>query len=224
MWADEKGHCDGRAATISICGEKYRKGLLMTLLLGLRMALRALRRRPGWCLLIVVLLALGLGATGAALQLIDGLFWRPLSFPEGHRLTSIYGWNAARQRYTTFSYPHYRQLKDHLDTADLAAYLRVSAVLEFEAPELHTGQLVSANYLSLLGVRPALGVVLGEAARETRSIFLGHGLWESRWGSDPGVLGQTVRVNRELYTIIGVAGTRISWRGSSFQSPVLDPP
>ena len=177
----------------------------------LRFGVRMLRRSPGFTVTAALTIALGIGANTTIFSLVNALLLRPLAGTvRGSELVMI-GRTQAGQGFDTFSYPDY--LDYRAGTRTLSA---IAAT--FVAPaHLSTGgasqrvriELVSGNYFGTLGTRAALGRLLVPAADRgpggSPIAVLSATLWESRFGSDPGVIGQSVRINGAPYTVVGVA-------------------
>jgi putative ABC transport system permease protein len=185
----------------------------------LRYALRQFGRTPGFTAAAVLTLALGIGANAAIFSLVDQVLLKRLPVDEPERLvmlkftgsdtghTSSYGGDG--QQY--FSYPMYRDLRDQnrVFSGMLTMFPTQVGIQWRNTPSLANSELVSGNYFSLLGVRPALGrlFVSEDSAAAGASPFLvvSYRFWKQRLGSDPGVINQSILVNGQLFTIIGVA-------------------
>ena len=181
-------------------------------------AFRSLWKSPQFSGLTIVALALGIGATVSALMIVDAVFIRPLpgiSLPE--ELVSVYtdDRNTAGIDYGSISYPDYSEYSQSTEELlDLAAYARFSFVLGSErAAEPVTVELVSGNFFELVGAFPAIG--RGLAIEDDRVgaapvAVISYGLWESRFATNPDVVGTTIRLNRQMFTVVGVAPTGFS--------------
>lgn len=186
-----------------------------------RLALRTLARTPFVTGITVLSLALGIGANAAIYSLFDQLLLRPLPVHEPHRLANLtapgpkpgsQSCNQAGDCDVVFSYPMFRDLEQARNPAfaGIAAHRLFGANLAYRGlTESADAMLVSGSYFPLLGLRPALGRLLTpDDDRVAGSHFLavlGYSYWETRLGSDPGVLNQTIIVNGQPMTIIGVA-------------------
>jgi predicted permease len=186
----------------------------------LRYAFRMLIKSPGFTLIAVLALGLGIGANTAIFSVFNGMLWRPLPVKDPHQLVVL----AKKSRTVDFplnlSYPDfldYRQLKTVF--SDLIVYAPSPVNLEAEGrPERAWVDLVSGNYFSVLGVEavhgrtfaPDEGWVLGKDPL----IVLGYKYWQRRFAADPGVVGRVVRVNSHPFTVIGVAPER--YRGAYY--------
>jgi putative ABC transport system permease protein len=173
-------------------------------------AFRTLRRNPGFTAVAVITLALGIGANTAIFSIVNPFLFRPLPFEEPDRLVHLFhtdpvtGWDQMR-----FSYPQYLDYKEqHEVYEDLAAYnYTVRNITGSGEPWSTTVGRVSANTLDLLGVRPALGrgFLPGEDQLGQPDIaILGHGIWQSRFGGDPSIVGQTINLDGAPHEVVGV--------------------
>jgi len=181
-------------------------------------ALRQLRKYPGFTAIAVVTLAVGIGANAAIFSLVDQVLLKRLPVVEPDRLvmlnftgsdtghTDSYGGN----EHDYFSYPMYRDLRDHNTVFEgmLAMFPAQVGVQWHNTPSLANSELVSGNYFSVLGLKPALGRVLIPDDTATRGaapfIVLGYRYWAQHFASDPSVVNQGILINGNPFTIVGV--------------------
>ena len=186
----------------------------------LRLAGRALARKPGWTAAGVLTLAIGVAGSTLVAGLLDQAFVRPLRFAAGHELVTLYV--TSGPEYSTMSYPDYAEFRIALeDSVDLAAFCRVfMTVAGGSFPERHEGEMVSGAFFSVLGVRPAHGRLIGPADNVVpggpRVVVLSDFLWRSQFAADPGIVGRTVRLNDAVYDVVGV--TPPGFRGAVWPS------
>jgi putative ABC transport system permease protein len=178
----------------------------------LRYALRTLRRAPGFALVAVLVLAIGIGATTAMFSLVDAMLVRGLPYAQADRLVLLIG-NVQRAGGVERRGNSYL---DHVDWRaratsfeDMAAYTTLVATLQgAEEPERIVGEAVSAPYFTLLGVSPAYGrgFTPEEDAVPNRGavVILSDGLWRRRFGADPSILNRTIQLGARSYTIVGI--------------------
>ena len=189
-----------------------------TTLQNLRYALRQLRKYPGFTLVAVLTLAVGIGANAAIFSLTDQVLLRQLPVSEPDRLvmlrftgsdtghTSSYGGDQGQY----FSYPMYRDLRDRnsVFSGMLAMFPAQVGIQWRNTPSLANSELVSGNYFSLLGVRPAAGRLLMPEDSATRGatplVVLSYRYWTKHFASDPSVINQGILINGNPFTIIGV--------------------
>ncbi len=184
-----------------------------TLWQDIRYGLRMLARAPGFTLVVVVILAVGIGINTAVFSFLDHALFRSLPVQKPQELVVV-GYRSAQdrslRRYGDFHYPLYVHYRDESETfAGLLACAGEMVGLAIgETPERVMGAAVSGNYFSVLGVRPALGRTLSpeDDTPDIASVaVISHRLWQRRFGGDPAVLGRTIRVNDCLLTVVGVA-------------------
>ncbi|HEX2190756.1 MAG TPA: ABC transporter permease [Longimicrobiaceae bacterium] len=176
----------------------------------LRVAVRALGRAPGFALVAVLTLALGIGASTAIYSVLHGIVLKPLPYPAADRLVRLKNpvpgvdpgaeWNLSSAQF--FHYGRARSL------AEIGAYQRGGANVQTEdGPQRARLAAATAATVRLLGARPAVGRLLDE--RDDRPgaepvAVLAHGFWRSRFGGDPGVVGRTLELGGEPVLVVGV--------------------
>jgi predicted permease len=178
----------------------------------IRFALRTLRRSPGFTLVAVAALSLGIGGTVALFSLVDAMRAGALSYNEPERLVQLWG-NVMRTRFERRgnSYPDYVDWRAQSGSfVDMAAFDNQTVTLNDGAgePERLSAEQVSAPYFGLLGVDAARGrVFTGDddvLAHPAYVTIIGDGLWKRRFASDPNVIGRQIRLNADTYTVIGL--------------------
>jgi predicted permease len=180
----------------------------------LKRSLRTLARNPGFTVVVVATLGLGIGANTAIFSLLDQVLLRslPVEKPEELVLLDGPGVNmGARFGEQMFSYPMYRDFRDEnqVFSGVIARYgIPLSLVHEGQS-ERAAGELVSGNFFEVLGVKAAAGRTLQASDDVTPGAHpvavLSHGFWQRRFGADPGVVGGTLSVNGHPFTMVGVA-------------------
>src|SRR5690606_31860457 len=193
-----------------------------TILRDLRHGVRLLSRSPGFTLAAVLTLALGIGANTTIFSLVNAVLLRPPPHvEEPERLVSIYTSDYSGPRLGSSSYPDYLEMRALDDVFDgvLAYVPRALSLNDGTGSEVVFGEVVTGTYFEVLGIPAAQGrTFLPEesATRGTHPVaVISHGLWQSRFGGDPQVVGGTVRLNGYPFTVIGVApaGFQGSLRG-----------
>ena len=179
------------------------------LLQDLRYAVRTLLKRPGFTLIAVVTLALGIGASTAIFTVVDAALLRGLPYKSPDRLYHL--WESTPQKefaQREFSYPDYQDYQRNQVCEGLAAYTGGGAIMTGRGePQLVFTPSASANFFSLLGVEPVIGRTFlpGEdkpgAAQVT---VLTYAMWQRRFGGDRGIINQSLTLNGKSYTVIGV--------------------
>ena len=183
---------------------------MLTLLQDLRYASRSLLRSPGFSLAAVATLALGIGANTAVYSLVRGVLFRALPFPAPERLVAVSeSYPAKGYPLMVASPPNYLDWKAQSKSfATMGAYSTTDLALSTGGePERLRGTTVTPGFFEALGVAPATGRVFetGEFAEgRDRVVVLSHGVWRRRFGSDPALVGKTVRLEGEPYRVVGV--------------------
>jgi predicted permease len=178
----------------------------------IRYGLRMLRRRPGFSVVAVLTLALGIGANGAIFSLVNGLLLRPPpGVADADQLIQIARSYDSAPRWDNWSWPAYRMIQEESDVlSGVAGFSGGSFVVGRGAEvEATRGEYVSGGYFGLLRVKPALGRLIGpgdEVAPGAHPVVvLSHGFWLRRFAGDPSVLGRAVQIGGSPYEVIGVA-------------------
>jgi predicted permease len=181
------------------------------MLQSVRHAFRALRRAPGFSAAAILILGLGIGANTAIFALMDAVLFRPLpavGHPEA--LVTLRG--------DTVSYPLFRTLAaEARGTLRVAAsQVRTMSLTTGGDPQIVGGAVSSSSYFDVLQARPGVGRFFTAAEEEPGHdvVVLSHGLWTSRFGGDPSIVGRSVRLNGVPFTVIGVAPD--GYRGVQF--------
>ena len=177
-----------------------------------RLALRTYARRPMFALLIVMLLAIGVGANTFVLGLVETVLWRPFAFRDQDRLAML--WLRDRTRNVSFvemSYPDFLDIRERNRTfADLAAMPAVNSTYNLTGegePQVITGRPVTGSFFEVLGVRPAIGRSFepseGVKGGATAAV-LSDGFWRRQFGGDPAIVGRSLRLDGNPVTVVGV--------------------
>jgi putative ABC transport system permease protein len=177
--------------------------------LDLRYGLRMLMKNPGFTLIAVLTLALGIGANTAVFSVINAVSLRPLPFLHPERLTMVM---AARTKTGATGYDHsYLNFADYRSRNTvfeaLTAYSDYDATLiEGEAPERVSGMVVSADFFRALGVNMQLGraFTANDEQPGAESVIISYGLWQRRLGANPNVVGRRIMLDGKQKIIIGV--------------------
>ena len=186
---------------------------MRTLLHDLRYALRTLRKSPGFTAVALLTLALGIGANTAIFSVVDGLLVQPLPVSRPGTLALLAQPRPRGEPEFEFNYPLFKDYRrQNTVFAELCATAEAVVGLGAgagAATERRDALLVSGNYFRMLGVEAALGRTFasdeGEEIDDAAVVVLGHGLWQRAFGADPAVVGRSVSVNGQPFTVIGVA-------------------
>src|ERR1700677_1270364 len=181
-----------------------------TLTQDLGFCLRTLRKTPGFTVIVILTLALGIGANTAIFSIVDGVLLRPLPFPEPERLVKIADSAPGAGLYDFgTSEPELRDLQGRRDIFDsVSAIWPVSAdATGGSQPERIELVVVSPNYFSLLGVHAQIGRIFGpqdQAEGFADAVLISNAFWRRAFGSDPSVLGRRIKLDGDASTIVGV--------------------
>ena len=182
------------------------------MLTDIRYSVRMLLKNPGFTLVVVFTLALGLGANAAIFSLMDRVLLQslPVANPEQLAVLSSFDSDGVAEIDQSFSYPMYKDLRDRNDVFS-GVIARGSAQMNVshgEQTERVRGELVSGNFFEVLGVRPWAGRLFTQDDDRTPGAHpvavLSYSYWESRFGKDPHLIGRTILVNEHPLTVIGV--------------------
>lgn len=183
--------------------------MLDTLAHDLRFASRRLGRRPVVTVLAGLTLALGIGGTTALFSLVDAVLLDPLSSPHSERLVTVYETNAEAEE-MRLSYEGFLDYRAGVESVEDLALVRSQSVTVHDgaaSPERIRGLFVTASFFDALGEEPRLGRAIRAGEDQpggARTAVLSHGFWQRRYGGDDAILGQTVKLNNEAHTIVGV--------------------
>ena len=172
----------------------------------MRHAIRRLWKTPGFTALCVLTVALAVGVNTAVFSLVDALLLRPLPYQDPHRLVNL--WESIRQSGRGgVAFPNFLDLqKQSQSFSDLAAWSSIEAdVAGHDRADRLLGENVSPAYFRVLGVAPARGrefTAQDDAGHP--AVIISHGVWQSRFGADPNVLGRTVTLSGTPFTVVGV--------------------
>ena len=183
-----------------------------------RYAVRGLRRNPVTAAVIVVILALGIGATATIFSAVDAVLLKSLPIADPDRVVSVHTLFDARatanptagSQVGTSSYPNYIDFRDSGVLQGLAAYAPVALTLDVEGnSERIDGQIATGNYFDVLGVHPVIGrgLLPSDDRRESpvRVAVLSYRSWLQRYGGRRDIVGQSMTLNGRPYAVIGVA-------------------
>src|SRR5499426_1453355 len=180
-----------------------------TLFHDLRFGFRRMVKTPGFAVIAVLSLALGIGANTAVFSLVNMILFRPLpvSNPEEVVSVSVVGKGG---QLAAFSYPNYLDFRDRNEVlSGLLTYRFVGVSMSRNGNnEKVWGDLVSDNYFDVLGIKPALGRTFLPEEDKTRLshpvVVISHSLWQTRFGADPSVIDNDVLINGRKFKVIGV--------------------
>jgi putative ABC transport system permease protein len=189
-----------------------------------RLAIRGLRRAPGFTAVAILTLALGMGANTAIFSVIDAVILRPLPYANADRLVSLWEAHVTRGRGSISAANLVDYAAARSSFVGFESYAVISRSLtDVGTPEQILGEAVSANIFEVRGVQPAMGrTFLPEEDQPGRDhvVILTDAFWRGRFGAEPNILGRTLRLNGEPYAVIGVMPAAACGCTSDFQTSV----
>lgn len=174
----------------------------------LRYALRMMRKKPGFTLLMIFILALGIGSTSSIFSIVNAILFRPLPYRDPTGLVALWG-TQSRLNKAPLSAADFWDIRSQAQAfEEVAAYSGQSFnLVDTGGPERIEGAIVSANFFQLFGVNSLLGrtfMAQDEQASATRSVLISEALWRRRFGADPGVIGRKLTLNDGTFDLVGV--------------------
>ena len=212
----------GAEAVKEGCREQRSGFWLETLFSDVRYGVRMMMRSPGFTIVAILTLALGIGANTAIFSVVNGVLLNPLPFPQPEQLVSL---SESKPNFVTgsISYPNFRDWQRNNHTFSSMAISRpisFSLTGSGEAEQLQA-ELLSSDYFSLLGVKPVLGRMFAPGEDEVGAapiVLISAGLWKRKFGSSPEVLGRTIRLDGSGFTIVGVIPADFDLSTRSFRN------
>jgi macrolide transport system ATP-binding/permease protein len=213
----------GVEQTKEICRDQRGLPMIETALQDLRFGLRMLRRNPGFSLLAILCLTLGIGANAAVFSWVEGILFRPYpAVTHQERLVAIGGTTRTDARGDSLSWPDFLDLQRSCTLCETLFVSKITGTTLSigERAERTIGSIVSANYFDAIGVHPLLGRGFEPGEDSGRSAHpvtvISYQLWRERFHGDPQIIGKMQRLNGVLHTIVGVApqefyGTFVGW-------------
>ncbi|HEX3281624.1 MAG TPA: ABC transporter permease [Pyrinomonadaceae bacterium] len=174
----------------------------------LRYAARMLRKNPGFAAVVVITLALGIGANTAIFSFVNGVILNPLPFPDSDRLVVISQTNNEGNEISV-SLPNFQDWQARSRSfEDLGGVCFTTFNLTgVDTPQHLAGQAVTLNYFSILGVQPQLGRIFSPEEDKfgaARTALISDSLWRTTFGADPNILGRSIKLDSDTVTVIGV--------------------
>jgi predicted permease len=213
----------GVEQTKEICRDQRGLPMIETALQDLRFGLRMLRRNPGFSLLAILCLTLGIGANAAVFSWVEGILFRPYpAVAHQERVFALTGTARGETGPTGISWPDLIDLQRNCELVDALIVTKITGTTLSigDRAERTIGSIVSANYFDAIGVHPILGRGFEPGEDSGRSAHpltvISYQLWKERFHSDPQIIGKTQRLNGVLHTIVGVTpegfyGTFVGW-------------
>jgi predicted permease len=186
----------------------------------LKYSFRRLIKDPGFTLIAVATLTLGIGVNTAVFSVVNGVFLNPLPYPGSDRLVALYSRTADEARVSS-SYPNFLDwVRDNRSFSDLAAFRADDLnLLGLGQPERVPAEMVSASFFRLLGVQPILGrtfLATDDQLGAAPVVLISENLWQRKFGSSPTVIGQALALSGTSYVIIGVIPATFQYDARNF--------
>ncbi len=215
------------------CRDARGHNFIANTLQDLRYGFRQLFRSPGFSILTILCLTLGIGANAAVFSWAEGILFRPYpAVAHQERLLALAGTSRGETGATETSWPDFLDLQRNCTLCDAVFVSKItgSTLSIGDHAEVATGSIVSANYFDAIGVRPILGrgfepgEDVGNDAHPV--VVISYDLWQRRFKGDPQIVGKMQRLNNIPHTIIGVTPGALLWNvrglGDEFLGPGLD--
>ena len=207
-----------------VAGGPTNSNFFADLLHDLHYAARLQRKNPGFTIVAVIALALGIGANTAIFSVVNTVLLRPLPYKDPERLVMVWE-DASRHGYPRDT-PAAANFVDWRDQSQVFEGMAAIADTSFNLtgsgdPERLEGRRVSANMFPLLGIEPQIGRVFTAAEDQPgapRVVLLSYALWQRRFGGDPGIVGKSLTLNGESYVVVGVMPARFQFPSSDDQA------
>ena len=214
QWAHSAARRNDDEETVIPAGDLLPRDNMDILLQDLRFGLRGLLRRKAFTVVAALTLALGIGANTAIFSVVNALLIRPLPYPNADRMVMIWGTQGA-QGQQGIVYADYHEWRAQNRTFDDMGVFRGQSVnlTGRETPDRLFGMFVSAGFMRLVGATPEKGRAFTDAETEVETkgpvVLLAHEAWETRFGSDPSILGKTITLNGQPLTVVGIVRPKI---------------
>jgi len=176
----------------------------------LRFALRTLIKKPGYTFVLILALALGIGANTAIFSVVNAVLFRPLPYKNAERLVWIWSTNPRNDiEFEVASAPDYNDWKTQNQSfEEMGAFVSTRLTLTSNGePERYDGAYVSDGFFEVLDAQPIIGRTFTPEENKPNSahvIVLSHGLWQRRFGGDPKIVGDAITINGSPYTVVGI--------------------
>jgi macrolide transport system ATP-binding/permease protein len=223
-WREARRSFGGVEQTKELYREQRGLPMIETTLQDLRFGLRMLRRNPGFSILAILCLTLGIGANAAVFSWVEGILFRPYpAVSHQEQLLALAGTARGETGATALSWPDFVDLRRNCTLFDSFFVSKITGTTLSigDRAERTTGSIVSANYFDAIGVHPVLGRGFEAGEDSGRSahpvVVISYQLWQGRFKGDPQIIGKTQRLNGVVHTIVGVTpegfyGTFVGWR------------
>jgi predicted permease len=211
----------GVEQTRELVRDQRRLPFVETLLQDLGFAMRMLRKSPGFALVAVLTLAIGIGANTALFSVVNGVLLNPLPYPQPDRLVALYT-HAYQFDNASISYPNFLDWsRQNHSFSSLASFRGENFTLTgMGEPERLSANRVSASFFPVLGVNPILGRNFDQKEDQLGAApvaLITEGLWKRKFGSAPDIVGKSIRLDSNLYTVIGVIPATFHYENNNYR-------
>ena len=180
---------------------------MQTLLQDIRYGFRMLVRNPGFTVVVVLILAIGIGANTTIFSVVNAVLLRPLPYGNPDRLVMVWGASPQKGRYhNPVSFPNFTDWRDQNRVFEDIAACRPNpfSFTGGGGVQRIAGEEVSCSLFQVLGVQAALGRTFLPEEEDPHIVILSHGFWQRSFGSDPNIVGQSITLNGSPFTVIGI--------------------
>ena len=193
---------------------------MLTLWQDIRYGLRMLWKNPGFTIVAIATLALGIGVNTALFSVVDGVLLNPLPFHEPDRLVALYA-HSKEFTHSSITYPNFLDWqRDNRTFSSMAAFrgdnMNLTGIGDAERVRM---EMVSATFFPTIGVQPVVGRVFTEDEDRLGGApvaLISGGLWKRKFGSSPDVVGKSMTLNAQAYTIVGVIPANFQYHNDNF--------
>jgi putative ABC transport system permease protein len=203
--------------------------MIATLWQDLRFGLRMLLKSPGFTVMAVITLALGIGANTAIFTVVNGVLLKPLPFIEPERLVTVWerypAWGIERNDPAAANYADWKAQSQSFESLAMLSWVKGINLTGSDDPVRILSVSVTANLFQVLQVKPLLGRVFTaeeEILGRDQVVLLSYNLWKSRFGGDPAVVGKTVSLDAQNCTVVGVMPPGFVFPGGTGIEPAVD--
>jgi predicted permease len=191
----------------------------------IKYGLRMLAKNPGFSVVAIITLALGIGANTAMFSAVNGIVLRPLPYKDPSQLVNVWGSSADYPGFRmTLSVPEFNDLKSQNRSFESMAAYRNSAMnwTGHGDPEVISITEISHDFFPALGVSPAAGRIFTpeeDVPGKDQVVILSDALWKTRFGGDPAIIGKTITLDTSPYTVVGIMPRNFQFQDSGDESP-----
>ncbi len=182
-------------------------------------AARAFRRKPGFPLVTLLILALGIGATTVMFAVVDSVLLRPLPFPNADRLVTLHGFLKEFGEFWGFSYPDFSDIRDRVHSLRVAGWTYASGTLGAPGrPEHVEARLISAGLFDVLGIAPVYGRAFRpdeDRPGATPVAMISYDLWQRRFAADHALIGRKLAFDGRVFQVVGVVPPDLQLSGAA---------